>query len=62
MNKRRMEFELFSDPGYYDMWALRRKGERSLNKTLHFAKKQEAEFAAYVIADWFDKTPVFYYD
>jgi len=57
-----MTFEIFSDTGYYDMWALRPLGIRDINRTLHFNTKKEAEFAGYVIASWSAKEVKFKYD
>ncbi len=45
-------FEVYIDPSYYDMWAVRPIGETEFIRTLHFAKKGEAISASYVIAFW----------
>lgn len=47
-----IEFEIFSDPSYYDMWALRPVGVRDFNNTLHFNTMKDAQFAAQVIGNW----------
>lgn len=45
-------FEVFSDAVYFDMWALRPKGQTDFNLTLHFDKRHDAVRASYVIAEW----------
>jgi hypothetical protein len=47
-----IEWEIFSDISYYDMWALRPKGHRNFSETLHFSKREDALFASQVIAAW----------
>lgn len=35
-------FEIFSDPSYFDMWAVRRIGEVNFYKTQHFNTLEDA--------------------
>lgn len=37
-------WECFSDPCYYDMWAVRRGGQPLFHRTIHVRTKEEAEF------------------
>jgi hypothetical protein len=48
-----IEFELWRDESYFDMWALRPKGVQTMDRTLHFAKREDADAALSVIASWF---------
>ena len=44
-----MEWEVFNDPSYFDMWAVRPVGDRDFQslRLFHFARKDDAEsFAA----------------
>lgn len=50
-----MKWETFCDLSYYDMWAVRPVGMRDFNRTLHFAKREEAEFAVNVLDDLTEK-------
>ena len=38
-----MPFECFSDPAYFDMWAVRDIENRSFNEAVHVVDKKEAE-------------------
>ncbi|WP_306147272.1 hypothetical protein [Roseibium sp. MMSF_3361] len=46
------DFEVFSDPAYYDMWCLRPVGEKAFNQTIHFALLKDAVYASHVVAAW----------
>lgn len=35
-------FEIFRDPSYFDMWAIRRIGETDFYKTRHFDTLEDA--------------------
>jgi hypothetical protein len=41
----RAKWELYSDPSYYEMWAVREVGDRDFNspRLFHFATQDEAE-------------------
>ena len=39
-----MPFECFSDPAYFDMWAVRDIENRSFNEAVHVVDKKEAEY------------------
>ena len=39
-----MPFECFSDPAYFDMWAVRDIENRSFNEVVHVVDKKEAEY------------------
>lgn len=42
---KRREWEVFHDPSYWDMWAVRPVGDRCFNspQLFHFAKREDAE-------------------
>ena len=46
------QYEIFYDELYYGMWCLRNKNFKSMQDTLHFAKKEEADHALQVILKW----------
>ena len=43
--KVRADWEMFSDPSYYDMWAVREVGDRSFEspRLFHFVFREDAE-------------------
>lgn len=47
-----MEFEIFLDRGYYDLWCVRPKGSRRFEDTIHFSTREQAEHAAAKISQW----------
>lgn len=51
---RHFELEVYHDPSYYDMWAVRPVGERNFTRILHFRSENEARWAAQTIKLWFD--------
>jgi len=46
------DFEVFSDPCYFDMWCLRPIGSRDFNATIHFGAVEEAQAAGDIIRTW----------
>ena len=56
MDESHKDFEIFSDPSYFDMWALRPTGVKDFNLTLHFSTRSEAIVTSHVIAEWMTKT------
>ena len=52
-----VDFEVFNDPSYFDMWAVRPRGVRDFNNTLHFPSERDARFAAQVIGNWMGNKP-----
>lgn len=49
------DFEVFSDPAYFDMWCLRPIGNRSFDETIHFNMRGDAVNASLVVAAWMKK-------
>ena len=43
-------YEVFADPSYYDLWAVRPVGEQSFNATIHAASHADAEAIATALA------------
>lgn len=43
-------YEVFADPSYYDLWAVRPVGEQSFNATIHAASHADAEAIAAALA------------
>ena len=37
-------WECFNDPGYFDLWAVRRKDQRKFEEAIHVRTKEEAMF------------------
>lgn len=46
------DFEIFTDPCYFDMWCLKLKSSKDFNNTLHFTKENEARHALQTILNW----------
>lgn len=49
-----MEFEIFYDPCYFDMFAVRPKETKNFNSTLHFSSEKQAKHAVQTINEWFE--------
>jgi peptidyl-tRNA hydrolase len=47
-----MTFETFSDPCYFDMWCVRKTGDKDFDMTVHVMSKLQAEHAKRVIEEW----------
>ena len=48
-----IEFEIFLDPSYYDMWCLKPKTSKDFDLTLHFSTQEQAIHAMRVILEWY---------
>ena len=46
------DYEVFSDPSYFDMWCLRPSGSKDFNLTMHFMNEKQANHASHVAAHW----------
>lgn len=55
------ECEVFQDPSYYDMWAVRADGETDFGRTLHFQSRKHAVHATEVIGELIAALKVFGY-
>jgi len=47
-----MKFEIFNDPCYFDMWCVRKTGDKDFDMTVHVMSKLQAEHAKRVIEEW----------
>ena len=47
-----MTFEIFNDPNHFDMWCVRKLGDKDFNMTVHVMSDSQAEHNKLVIEEW----------
>jgi hypothetical protein len=47
-----MKFEIFNNPNYFDLWCVRKAGDKDFDMTIHVATKAQAEHIKNVAESW----------